>query len=44
MQIPQAEKSLNELAGEGLEPFMVSSNSMDLSQTVFLRRPKPDAP
>lgn len=39
-QIPQAEKSLNELAAQGWEPFMVSSSSVDLSQTVFLRRPE----
>jgi hypothetical protein len=41
-QIPQAEDSLNDLAAEGWEPFMVSS-SIDLSQTVFLRRTSPNA-
>ncbi len=40
--IPQAETSLNELAEQGWEPFMVSSNQVDLSQTVFLRRPSPE--
>ena len=37
--IPKAEQSLNDLAAQGWEPFMVSSSSVDLSQTVFLRRP-----
>ena len=38
-RIPEAEEALNDLAGEGWEPFMVSSSTLDLSQTVFLRRP-----
>lgn len=41
-KIPQAEQSLNDLATEGWEPFMATSSSVDLSQTVFLRRPSPN--
>ena len=41
-RIPQAEQILNELAGEGWEPFMVTSSHVDLTQTVFLRRPRPE--
>lgn len=41
-RVPQAEQILNELAEDGWEPFMVTSSHLDLSQTVFLRRPKAD--
>ena len=43
-RIPQAEQALNELAGQGWEPFMVTSSHFDVSQTVFLRRPGPNGP
>jgi hypothetical protein len=41
-RLPQSEQTLNDLADQGWEPFMVSSTDIELTHTVFLRRPKPD--